>query len=54
MLTLLPGMCSEEEVGFQVVVGIGCGLGRLGLHTEDKANQDWELPAPLYFLAEVP
>ena len=29
MLILLPGMCSGEEVGFSVVVGIGCGLGRL-------------------------
>jgi len=29
-LILLPGMCSGEEVGFSVVVGIGCGLGDRG------------------------
>ena len=26
---MLPGIYSGEEVGFSVVVGIGCGLGRL-------------------------
>lgn len=36
MLTfVLPGMCSGEEVGFQVVVGIG-----LVSHTVDKVNRN--------------
>lgn len=45
-------MCPGEEVGFQVVVGRGCGPGVISATPADKVSMDGEALAPFAVLGE--
>lgn len=47
-------MCPGEEVGFQVVVGRGCGPGVISATPADKVSMDGEASAPLQSWGKVP